>query len=97
MRRVPLYRSLWKPIMYMGCERVPFMVVLFSSALLVMQGGLWVKVGGVVYFFIMVGIMAIVNSRDPFSFKILWRYKSYQDFYPSNALYPGKKDRPINF
>lgn len=97
MRRVPLYRSLWKPIMYMGCERTPFMVVLFSSALLVMQGGLWVKISGVVYFFIMVGIMALVNSRDPFFFQILWRYKSYQDFYPSNALYPGKKDRPINF
>ena len=65
MRRVSLHRSLWKPIMFMGCERVPFMIIAISSALLIMEGGLWVKVGGVVYFLLMVGIMAMVNARDP--------------------------------
>lgn len=97
MRRVPLHRSLWKPIMFMGCERIPFMMIAISSALLIMEGGLWVKVAGVIYFLIMVGIMAIVNAREPFFFKIIWRYRYYQDFYPNSAMYPSKPDNPKNF
>ena len=81
----------------MGCERGPFMVVMLSSGLLIMQGGLWVKIAGVIYFLIMIAIMAVINSKDPFFFQILWRYKSYQDFYPNIAMHPGRRDKPNNF
>lgn len=96
LRRVPLYRSIWKPIHWMGCERTPFMIVALSSAMLVLEGGLYCKIAGVIYFVISIGLIAFVNSYDPFYFQILWRYKSYQDYYPNNAIYPGKADRPKN-
>lgn len=97
MRRVPMHRSIWKPIMFMGCERTPFMIVAISSALLVMNGGFWGKVLGVVYFLVAVGIIAFLNAKDPQYFQILFRYTSRQDFYPNNAPYPGKSDHPKNF
>ena len=81
----------------MGCERTPFLLVAISSGLLIMEGGMWVKIIGVVYFLIMVGIIALANANDPFFFQIIWRYRLYQDFYPSNAIYPGKPDYPNNF
>ena len=97
MRRVPLYRSVWKPILYLGCERAPFLLIAISSALLIMEGSLWVKIGGIIYFAVMIGIFALINAKDPFIFKILWRYRLYQDFYPSHAMYPGKADDPKNY
>ena len=97
LRRVPLYRSFWKPILWMGCERAPFMVIAGTSAVIILQGGLWIKIIGVIYFIFGVGIIAIVNTYDPFYFHILWRYKSQQDYYPNNAMYPGRQDKPKNF
>ena len=97
MRRVPLRSAIWKPKLFMGCERVPFLIVVISSGLLIMEGGLWVKIAGVIYFLIMVGIMALVNAKEPFFFQILWRYRSYQDFYPNNAMYPGRPSKAKNF
>jgi type IV secretory pathway TrbD component len=97
MRRILLHRSLWKPILYMGCERVPFLLIAISSALLIMEGNLWVKIGGFIYFGIMIGITALINNNDPFIFQIMWRYRLYQNFYPSHALYPGRPDNPKNF
>jgi type IV secretory pathway TrbD component len=81
----------------MGCERTPFILVALSSALLVLEGTPWAKVFGVVYFLVLVGIMAFVNSNDPFAFQIYMRYWTYQDFYPNNAIYPGKVNKPKNF
>ncbi len=81
----------------MGCEKTPFLFVALISGLLIMEGGLWVKVIGIVFFVIMVGLMAIANARDPFFFQIIYRYLTYQDFYPNNALYPGTPDKPNNF
>lgn len=97
MRRIQIHPGVWKPVLFMGCEKLPFLIVAISSALLIMEGGLWVKIGGVMYFAVTVGAIALVNAREPFFFQIIWRYKSYQDFYPSNAMYPGKPDNPKNF
>lgn len=91
MRNITIHRSLWKPILWMGCERAPFMIIMISSALLVVEGGFIVKIVGVVYFVIMTGLLAYLNNKDPFFFKVLFRYLSYQDFYPSTAMWPGKK------
>ena len=97
MRRTPLYRAAWKPTMLVGCERVPFVLVAIVSGILVMEGGFWIKVIGAAFFVIGVGIMALINSKEPFAFAIGWRYLFYQDYYASHALYPGKPDRPNNF
>lgn len=94
MQRINLERSIWKPVLLMGCERVPFLAVALSSVALVMEGSLWVKIGGVIYFALAIAVIAWCNSKEPFFFRMCYRYLQYQDFYPSNALYPGKSDRP---
>lgn len=96
MRKVTLHRSLWKPILVMGCERAPFIVIMMSSLLLVVQGSFEVKIIGVVFFIMMTGIMAFLTNKDPFFFKILFRYLRYQDYYPATAMWPGKSDYPNN-
>jgi len=97
MRRVPMHRSLWKPILFMGCERTPFMIAAISSALLIMNGGMWAKILGLAYFVIAVALMAIINAKDSQYFQIMWRYVKYQNYYANNAIYPGKSDCPKNF
>ena len=97
MRKVPLYRAAWKPVLLLGCEKWPFIAVALTAGLLVMEGGFWIKIFGGLYFFIAVGFMAFINSKDPFAFTIGFRYWRYQDYYASHALYPGKPDRPNNF
>ena len=97
MYKIPLYRSIWKPILFMGCERGPFLMVALSSGLLIMEGSFWLKIIGIVYFVVMVAIMAYCNSKDPFFFQILYRYLKYQNFYLNNALHPGSPDKPENF
>ena len=94
-----MHRSIWKPIMFMGCERTPFMIVAISSGLLIMNGGFIGKIVGVVYFIVAISIIALLNRKDPQFFQILYRYTFLykQDFYANNALYPSKADRPKNF
>jgi type IV secretory pathway TrbD component len=80
----------------MGCERTPFIIVMMSSLLLVVQGSFQVKIIGVIFFVVMTGIMAFLTRKDSYFFKILFRYLCYQDYYPSSAMWPGKKDCPKN-
>ena len=96
MRYTPLHKAIWKPRLFMGCEPKPFLIVMLSSGLLIMEGSLWVKIAGAIYFIVMVAGMAIANAIDPFFFTILYRYLQYQDFYSNNALFPGKSRNTIN-
>ena len=94
MQRMPFQRSISKPIMMMGCERVPFYIIALTSGLLIMEGGWIIKAIGLFYFLLMVGIVSFLNSKDPFLFHILYRYYKYEDFYANNALYPSTADDP---
>jgi len=96
MRKVTLHRSLYKPILVMGCERAPFMIIMLSSLLLIVQGSFDIKILGIVFFILMTGIMAFLTAKDPYFFKILFRYLRYQDFYPSTAIWPSKSKHPNN-
>jgi len=58
---------------------------------------MWFKLVGVVYFLVLVGIMALVNAKEPLFFQIIIRYRAYQDFYPNNALHPGQASQFKNF
>lgn len=96
MRKITLHRSLYKPILVMGCERTPFLIIMMSSLLLVVQGSFDIKIIGVVFFIVMTGIMAFLTAKDPYFFKILFRYLRYQDFYPSDAMWPSKSSHSNN-
>lgn len=95
-REITLYRALWKPSLVMGCERLPFIIIMMISLLPIVQGTFMVKIGGVIFFIVFTGILSYLGKKDPFFMAILWRYLKYQDFYPSSAMCPGKKSNPNN-
>lgn len=96
MRKVTLHRSLYKPILVMGCERAPFITIMMSSLLLIVQGSFEVKIIGIVFFIAMTGIMAFLTAKDPYFFRVLFRYLRYQDYYPASAMFPSKSYYPNN-
>lgn len=96
MRQVKLHKSIVKPKLIVGCERIPFMLVFITSLLLLVEGKFTVKIIGGVFFFVGVGIIAFLNKKDPFFFKVLIRFLKEQEYYPSSASFPGRPVNPNN-
>lgn len=96
MRQVKLHKSIVKPKLIVGCERAPFMVVFITSLLLLIEGTFTVKIVGAVIFFIGVGVIAFLNRKDPFFFKVLLRFLREQEYYPASAAFPGRPVNPNN-
>lgn len=94
----PIYRSLYKPLLFVGCERLPFtLIVAIGGGVIMAYQNLWVT--GFVFLFYIIAIILIrrVNESDPQYFRCLYRYlRYYQDYYPSNAFYPGLVDKPLS-
>lgn len=96
MRQIKLHKSIVKPKLIMGCERAPFMFVFIPALLLIVQGTTEVKIGGAIFFFVSIGIIAALNRKDPFFFKVLFRFLREQEFYPSSAAFPSRAVKPNN-
>lgn len=94
LKKTPIYQSLYKPILFVGCERLPFTVIVtLGGVILVNYHSLWVAI--LVFIFYVVSIMLIrrVNIEDPQFFLGLYRYIRYlDDYYPANEFYPGKTE-----
>lgn len=96
MRQVKLHKSIVKPKLIVGCERTPFMVVFITSLLLLVEGTFTVKIVGGVFFFVGVGIIAFLNRKDPFFFKVLLNFMREQEYYSASANFPGRPVNPNN-
>lgn len=97
MRMMKLHKSIVKPKLIAGCERAPFLLVLMSSLMLIVEGTFGVKIFGVILFMIGVGIIAFFNKSDPFFFKVLGRFLSHkQNFYSASASFPSRRKNPNN-
>ena len=96
LRYTPIHRSLYRPLLFVGCERLPFtIIVAMGGAVIMAYQNLWVI--GFVLVFYLVNIILIrrVNENDPQFFWCLYRYlRYYVDYYPANEFYPGKSDKP---
>ncbi|MBP9742402.1 MAG: VirB3 family type IV secretion system protein [Burkholderiales bacterium] len=95
-RKIVIYKSLYKPVLFMGCERLPFTLMVTVGGVLIMAYQTLLVFIGVLAFYL-VGIILIrrVNEDDPQFFKCLMRYLHlYRDFYPANEFYPGEADVP---
>ncbi len=97
-RRIVIHKSLYRPILFVGCERLPFTLLITIGGMIIMSyQSLLISVNVLVFYII--GIMAIrrINTDDPQFFRCLFRYvRYYADYYPANAFYPGRADRPQN-
>lgn len=95
-RKMIIHRSLYKPILFVGCERLPFTIVVTIGGVFAMAyQTLWMM--GLILIFYLLSLILIrrINENDPQFFKCLYRYlTNFNDFYPANANYPGKVDNP---
>lgn len=98
LRKITIHRSLYKPILFVGCERLPFIVVITIGGVLIMAyQTLWMV--GVVLAFYLASLIWIrrANEVDPQFFRCLYRYvRHYADYYPANEFYPGRVDFPYS-
>ena len=97
MRRRKIFKALWKPQLYLGCERIPFVMAIMCSGIITMAGQTWpVKVAGVAFGVFLILVMRKINKNEPLAFLILIRYISHQKYYLSCAKYPSKPYKPQN-
>lgn len=98
-RKVIIHKSLYKPVLFVGCERLPFTIVVTIGGVLIMAYQS-IYIFGLVLVFYLISIILIrrVNETDPQFFSCLVRYiRYYQDAYPANEFYPGLPDKPYSF
>lgn len=93
-----IYRSLYKPVLFVGCERLPFtLVVAIGGGVIMAYQSLWITIMVFMFYIALIILIRRVNERDPQYFRCLYRYlRYYQDYYPANAFYPGLIDKPLS-
>ncbi|MCE2706538.1 MAG: VirB3 family type IV secretion system protein [Proteobacteria bacterium] len=93
-----IHKSLYMPVLFVGCERLPFTIITMIGAMILMQyQNLWAILGVLFLYLIGVALIRRVNKDDAQFFMCLYRWlRYYQDYYPVHAFYPGRVDKPKN-
>ena len=97
-RKIIIHKSLYKPALFVGCERLPFTLVATTGGVLMMAYQTMCAFF-LVFIFYLVSIILIrrINGHDPQFFRCLVRYlRFYRDYYPANEFYPGLVDKPYS-
>ena len=97
IRVIPVRKSLTRPQLICGCDRVLFLLLMLSCMALVFPGGIgagnYVNVLlGVIFFVVGVQILAILAKHDPMISQIFRRAIKYQDSYVGASLV-SRQDR----
>lgn len=92
-----IHRSLYRPLLFVGCERLPFtIVVAIGGALIMAYMSLGITLGVFLLYLISIIWIRRINENDPQYFRCLYRYlRYYQDYYPVHEFYPGIPDQPF--
>jgi type IV secretory pathway TrbD component len=92
LKKTPIYQSLYNPVLFVGCERLPFTIVATIGGVILMNyHTLLAAAITIIFYVISIGLIRRVNMDDPQFFLGLYRYIWYfEDYYPANEFYPGK-------
>lgn len=98
-RKITIHKSLYRPALFVGCERLPFTLVVTVGGVLIMAyQTILVFIGVLVYYVLSLILIRRVNENDPQFFRCLARYIiHYADYYPANEFYPGRPDIPYTY
>ncbi|MBY0380049.1 MAG: VirB3 family type IV secretion system protein [Burkholderiales bacterium] len=90
-----IHKSLYKPVLFVGCERLPFTLITLCCGLIIMEyQSTTAIILSIIIYFISIMMVRRVNIEDAQYFQCLYRYiRFYLDYYPANAFYPGTKDK----
>ena len=91
-----IHKSLYKPVLFVGCERLPFtLVTVFLGFVLLQYQSIGVIFSVLVLYLLSVALIRRVNQYDSQFFLCVYRFLLYyQDYYPVHAFYPGLIDKP---
>lgn len=92
LKKTPIYHSLYKPVLFVGCERLPFTIIAaLGGIVLVNYHTLLASVMVVLFYLVGIVLIRRVNAEDVQYFTCLYRYvRYYEDYYPANEFYPGR-------
>ena len=90
IRVIPVRKSLTRPQLICGCDRVLFLFLMLFCIALIFPGGLgsgnYINVLiGIVFFFFGVQVLAVLAKYDPLFSQIFSRAVKYQDTYVASS------------
>ena len=96
VRKITIHKSLYKPALFVGCERLPFtLIVTIGGVLIMAYQNLITFILVLIFYLFSIILIRRVNENDPQFFRCLFRYlRFYTDYYPANEFYPGLVDKP---
>ena len=91
IRVIPVRKSLTRPQLICGCDRVLFLLLMLFCIALIFPGGLgsgnYINVLiGIAFFFVGVQILAVLAKYDPMFSQIFSRAIKYQNAYIATSL-----------
>ena len=97
MRPLLIRRSLYRPVTWMGMERIPGALFVLCFAGLGLMGFMYAKAYISTGFLVVCAAAGAVGLRkiaeyDPIFFKVINQRKNYQDSYPAHSSTLGRRN-----
>ena len=97
MRPAPISKSLYRPVKWMGMERVPGALWIIMTAILSLMGFMYAKAYFTTLILVSlagvgVSVLRRIGEYDAAFFKVIIQRKNYQDSYPSYTSSKGGRD-----
>ena len=97
MRPAPISKSLYRPVTWMGMERVPGALWIIMTAILSLMGFMYAKAYFTTLILVSlagvgVSVLRRIGEYDAAFFKVIIQRKNYQDSYPSYTSAKGGRD-----
>jgi type IV secretory pathway TrbD component len=98
-KQTKIHRALYKPLLFVGCERLPFTVITLICGLLIIQIPVLLTFILVsIFYMVAIALVRNINKTDPQFFYCMYRYLFYlADYYTVNGFYSSYKLRPNIF
>ena len=97
MRPAPISKSLYRPVTWMGMERIPGALWIIMTAILSLMGFMYAKAYFTTLILVSlagvgVSVLRRIGEYDAAFFKVIIQRKNYQDSYPSYTSSKGGRD-----
>ena len=97
MRPAPISKSLYRPVTWMGMERIPGALWIIMTAILSFMGFMYAKAYITTIILVAlagvgVSVLRRIAEYDAAFFKVIIQRKNYQDSYPSYTSAKGERD-----
>lgn len=96
-RKIVIHKSLYRPILFVGCERLPFTIVVTIGGVLIMAyQTILILVFVLIFYCLSLILIRKVNEHDPQFFMCMARFLRYSnDYYKASEFYPGRNTATI--